>query len=577
MFKGFRQFALFILLGSATLAALDVYPVRDVQPGMKGRALTILHGEEKIEFDVDILGVLSEIAPDYPIVLGRMNHPDLESAGIVAGMSGSPVYIDGKLLGAIAYGWGFSKEPFCGITPAEVMLQRRAIRTIPLPPYDRVISLARTSKWEELLSLITDTAASASAGYSSLTPLPLLLHGPAFSMTSPYFEALGCTVSGGGGMKATSTPLHSLEPGDAVAAAMVIGPQSLFASGTVTSVEGEDVMAFGHPFLGIGEVSFPMARAHPVLTVPSLFRSFRMSNMGTIIGTFTHDGRSAVSGRLGEEARMIPVTIKASPGRTESFRIADNPALAPMLAAWTLQTSLSGHPASGGTGTYELLQTMDLGESGSVTVRENFSGDGALKEMSAYSIGVLALLLQNPFQSVQLRSMDIEIGWDSKVSFARIRSLIPDHGRVTPGEKLSLALSLVMNDGTERTEHLVTRVPASPQGLGLTLYAVSGTSLGALMDSLTKQSVSSYSGLLTFLHSLKPSNTLHLVWVSRRPGIRSEDLYIPEAGPRMKTLLQGGTNLPYSVSPESALTFPYPVRGWEKIELAVHDHPGGGS
>jgi hypothetical protein len=303
-----------------------IFPLSEVRRGQWGVAYTVFEGVTPEPMQVEILGVLKNaLGPGQDMILSRLHGTKPEYTGVVAGMSGSPVYIDGRLVGALSYRIGqFSKEPIAGITPIESMLKVKDGDTSP-----------------------SDERTPVTAANSNLTPMetPLVFSG-GFSQETvdrfgDRFRALGLTpVAGLGGADPTEKQPEPLVPGSAVSAVLVRGDLSMAGTCTVTYVDASHLLACGHPITQFGQVSMPMTKADVVATLASPLNAFKIINTTETVGAFTEDRASAIMGRFGKQARMIPVTVEVqdaaqagtnakSDTRTVHFEVLDNRALTP--------------------------------------------------------------------------------------------------------------------------------------------------------------------------------------------------------------------------------------------------------
>jgi hypothetical protein len=346
-------------------ATAGIYPLSDVHRGLHGVAYTVFEGTQPEAMDVEILGVLKNVlGPDQDMILARLHGSKPEYTGVVAGMSGSPVYIDGKLLGALAYRIGqFSKEPIAGITPIAEML---AVNGTAEP---EVLRAGSGPLWKPDFSAST---ATATADATDIHPIesPLVLSGfspEAVRFFQEHVSVMGLTpVAGLGGSapddgKADSSP--PLLPGSAVSALLVRGDLEIAATCTVTYVDPHQVLACGHPITRYGNVSIPMTKADVVATLASPLNSFKIVNTTKTIGSFTEDRSSAIRGVPGESARMIPVAIHTHGGlrdRTLHMEVIDNPDITPGAVMVSLYESLLETNSYSEELTYELRGTVAI-------------------------------------------------------------------------------------------------------------------------------------------------------------------------------------------------------------------------
>ncbi len=358
------------LLTVTAASARDIFPVRELAAGMRGYTLSDLGDGAGVQrFDVEIVGVLRSYAPKQDLILARIHSEAIAKTGIIAGMSGSPVYVDEKLVGALAYGWPFSREPICGITPIQSMLDIR--KAPPSPPVP--IGGAAATRASQFMAGFRDRAFgtvldellaplksdSPAAGLAVL-PLPVSfsgslapgglfdrMAGAAGWLSAPSGASAPAAASASDSRSESSgaPELERLEPGSAVAAVLLSGDMVLSATGTVTWVDGNSILAFGHPFLSMGPVDMPMARAEVLTVLPSLYRSFKFSSTGARLGSVSQDRSTGILGSFGKPPTMVPVTIKMTsedvPTQTFQFEVVHNAMLTPILLALATDSVLT--------------------------------------------------------------------------------------------------------------------------------------------------------------------------------------------------------------------------------------------
>jgi SpoIVB peptidase S55 len=348
-------------------ATAGIYPLSEVHRGLHGVAYTVFEGTQPEAMDVEILGVLKNVlGPDQDMILARLHGSKPEYTGVVAGMSGSPVYIDGKLLGALSYRIGqFSKEPIAGITPIAEML---AVNGTPKPAINTAMWMPGTLS----PSAGSSSAPTAVADVTDIHPIetPLLLSGfspEAVRFFQEHVSVMGLTpVAGIGGSSSDDGHMDSsspLLPGSAVSALLVRGDLEIAATCTVTYVDPHQVLACGHPITRYGDVSIPMTKADVVATLASPLNSFKIVNTTQTIGAFTEDRSSAIRGVPGEPARMIPVVIHTHGGlrdRTLHMEVIDNPDITPGAVMVSLYESLLETNSYSEELTYELRGTVSI-------------------------------------------------------------------------------------------------------------------------------------------------------------------------------------------------------------------------
>src|SRR5438270_2838411 len=342
-------------------APTKIMKVDDVRPGMKGVGYTVFQGTKPEPMGVEVLGVLRNLnGPKSDVVLVKVVGEKPEFTGVVAGMSGSPVYIDGKLLGAIAYRIGqFSKEPIAGVTPIEQMLEINEFdQSIPqggAAAVARVSGASRTSTPGNDINPIQSYA-------QYLTPIdaPFVFNGfneAAIKQFAPALSAVGITPVMGVGSASKDKQPEPLVPGSAVSAIMVRGDMDVAATCTVTYMDKDHLLACGHPLMQFGMVDMPMTKANVVATLSSPLNAFKIINTTEAVGAFVQDRHTGILGRVDRDPKMIPVTLTIhgpSGPREYHYEVLNNPKLTPVMMMTTVYNALMGMNQYGEETTYRM-------------------------------------------------------------------------------------------------------------------------------------------------------------------------------------------------------------------------------
>ena len=338
----------------------EILPVEKVTPGMKGYGFSDLGAGQGIQrFEVEVIGVLKRFAPKQDLILAKVSGAGLEHSGIIAGMSGSPIYVEGKLVGALAYGWPFSKDPICGITPIQSMLDIRHAPPAPPVPIagasgsaaELIASFADRKFTGALDALSAPLKQSAASGSLAALPIPVSFTG-APAGGGWLFDRVAAAAgwvsapAGSSGAAGVGGPNAGVRPGSPISTVLLSGDMLLAATGTVTWVDGDSVLAFGHPFLSMGPIDMPMAPRGrsdgsslrlPLLQV--------LATRARVIGSVTQDRSTGILGTFGTRAAMVPITVRISsdelPAQTYRFEAVHNPMLTPVLAAIAIDNVLT--------------------------------------------------------------------------------------------------------------------------------------------------------------------------------------------------------------------------------------------
>ncbi len=354
---------------SATLAAAPaIFPLKDVRAGQKGIGRTVFSGSKVEDFEVDILGVMENVGPGQSIILARLKGGPLAETGVMQGMSGSPVYIDGKLAGAVALGFAGAKDAIAGIRPIEEMLSVNP--EAPAPPR-QLAALPRRSPFmasgvrlEEIATPVSFTGFSAEA----------LEH------FAPQLKEMGFDprqgASGGGRIPDKMGDFKDLQPGSMISVQLLSGDMSVSADGTITAIDGNHVYAFGHRFLASGATELPFARADVLALLPNVQNSFKISQPREWMGSITQDRNTAIAGVGGRRAAMTPIEIHSGT-KTYHMEMIQDRVMTPLVAQMAVFSVMDASERSVGPITYRLRGQMDF-EGGPVKIDNVYSGDVAV-------------------------------------------------------------------------------------------------------------------------------------------------------------------------------------------------------
>jgi len=497
-----------LLFAAAGLPAQSrIFPIDDLKAGMVGIGRTVFEGDRLDEFKVHILGVLRNvIGPRRNLILARLEGGPLAETGVIAGMSGSPVYIDGRLLGAVSYSLGqFSKEPIAGITPIGEMVEaatfgaprRAAARVelqVPITPDGLRASLRQAFSWarpfaESPSDIQVLGGAGLQAGLGTLLrPIatPLTLGGFEAGVIDPLASAFrdqgfvpmlagsAAQANGSGGAP------PALRPGDPIGVALMSGDLELGATGTVTEIDGARVYAFGHPFFGLGPTQFPMTRAYVHTLLPSLASSFKIASTGEVIGTFQQDRATTIAGTLGSGPALIPVriTLASDRGTKKTFNMAmvNDQLFTPLLTYISIVNTLTSYERQNGAASYVVRGTASVKKYGSVSFEDLFSGDQPSVGAATYVVAPINFLLRNAFEDVELERVDLEIDASEQPRSATIERVWIDGHRIRPGAAVDLKVLLRTYRGEEITRTVPVEVPASARG-SVSVMVTDGTRL----------------------------------------------------------------------------------------------------
>src|SRR5437660_11627940 len=500
---------------SGLVAASSQLTVDEIRPGMAGIGRTVFDGTRVEEFKVHVLGVLQNvIGPHRNLILAKLEGGPLANTGVIAGMSGSPVYVDGKLIGAVSYALGaFSKEPIAGITPIAEMTDAASFNDsrptaarvhVDFPPTrETLVSAFRKAlAWNRpFADRPGDTqlvGASGVAGVGGdqlgalLRPIatPLVMSGfePELAdMLGNAFRDQGFVPMGSAatGPRAGEMPYEGpLKPGDAIGVMFVTGDLQLGGTGTVTHLDGDRVYAFGHPMYNLGPTEFPMTRAYVYTVLPSLFSSLKLSATGEIIGTFLQDRATAIAGRLGPAPQLIPITLTLEsdrgPKRTFHFGVVNDPLFTPLMTYASIVNTLASYERQFGSATFSVKGTAKLKQHDPITFENLFSGgESPSTGAAAYIVSPIAALIGNDYEKVDLEGLDLTMTSTEEPRTAVLERVWLDDPRPRAGRTVPLKVLLRTYRGDEVLRTLPIEIPANATG-SLSVLVTDGSRLSQI-------------------------------------------------------------------------------------------------
>jgi hypothetical protein len=451
-----------------------------VRPGLRGVGRTVFQGDRIEEFQVEILGVLQNLGPKQTIILARLSGGPLAETGVLQGMSGSPVYIDGKLLGAIALGFPFSKQAIAGIQPIEAMLAD-ATFSVPLPAgMNRLPARLEGSSHRP--------SPSATSPFDGLTELPVPLSLAGFSAATltaftPRFRNLGFQPQEGVSVGPVNSPRNStivrpsplpssaLKPGSMISVGLITGDMNMTADGTVTYVDGKRIYAFGHRFLDVGAIEFPFARSEVIASIPTLNASFKLTVPREWMGTILSDRNTAIAGEIGRPSHTVPLTISVRSGSTRNhdyhLQVVNDRLLTPFLTQAALFSTIDATERTVGSGTMRLEGQVEFdGALPPLRIHDMFVSDTALaQQVSADAVVTMGFVLSGGFANLHLKSMSFTLDQvDSKRQLRLAQAWTSAH-EVHPGDSVRITALLEGENGLELTRTASYQVPAgAPNG-----------------------------------------------------------------------------------------------------------------
>ncbi len=611
--RAFAVIGAFLLFFAAGLPAQSrTFPVDELRVGMVGVGKTVFEGDRLDEFKVHILGVLKNvIGTRRNLILARLEGGPLAETGVIAGMSGSPVYIDGRLVGAVSYSLGqFSKEPIAGITPIGEMTEAatfagprrqvaRAELQLPLTNDGLRNSLRQAFSWMRPFAdspndvqVLGDGGLNAGIG-TMLRPIatPLTLGGFDASFADPIVSAFRDqgfmpVMAGGlaGQQSVRSGASNPLRPGDPVGVSLMTGDMELGATGTVTEVDGNRVYAFGHPFYGLGPTQFPMTRAYVHVILPSMMSSSKIASTGEVIGTVSQDRATTIAGTLGAGPTLIPVKLNLTSerGTKKTFEMAmvNDQLFTPLLAYLSILNTLQSYERQNGAASYVVRGSASVKKYGTIAFEDLFTGDQGSVGAAAYVVAPINFLMRNAFEDVELEGLTLDIDASEEPRSATIERVWIDGARPKAGTKVDLKMLLRTYRGEEITRTLPIDIPANARGAQLSIMVSDGNRLTQWESRELQIQPLQTRGLpqmMQVLNSARKNNRLYVRLLGRDGGAVVKGESMAALPPSVLAVMESDRNggsfraLQNATLGEWDITTPYAVAGSRTLTLDIQD------
>jgi hypothetical protein len=574
---------------SAQTQTSSFMSVDEVRPGMKGYGRTVFQGTKIEQFDVELLGVLKNYAPKQDMILARLSGGPLAHTGVIAGMSGSPVYVDGKLLGAVAFSFPFATEPIAGIQPIQQMLglldqknadPSRKIAQQAVPGsgegavllaesptafiYSQFQKLAAGKPLYQLflpqsLSGLEGTAPSSTS--LSRIQTPLFVSGAtqaALQQFGPMFSSFGFSpVQGGGGGSAQNlvgaTP-SKVEPGSSINVELIRGDLSWSANGTVTYVDGNKVYAFGHPNLTAGPTDVPMSAGYVISLLPNLQNSFKLAVPLDVVGSFQQDRSTGIAGTLGSTSRMIPVnvTVHSSLNTVNKykFEVAADRFLAAPLMNFIVFNAITASERALGEMTLYVSGQIRLKDQQPVNIGNVFSSDMNGPAMASIAaVSPLQYLLMAGYDGVVIDDINLDITSMDRKTNAQLERISVNKAELAPGETVTLTAYLRTSAAETVIEQYPVQIPAGLPPGPVQLVVGDGTTVTSIDIRRGPSGVpAGLKQVINELNKLRKNDRLYIKVVSSEPGVVIGGEEFPSLPPSMAALINTDRSSSRSVS-----------------------------
>ncbi len=594
-------------------SATALFPLEELRPGMKGVGKTCYQGSTPQDFDVEILGIMKGVGPGSDAVLARFSGGPLGQTGVFEGMSGSPVFIEGRLLGAVAFSFAFPKEAIGGITPINQMIDAFSEQSGGAAPAGKVL-LKKSMLWNQHLAFPETSgnpfALTVSAAETKLQPAlapfsghallpiatPLNLSGfsrETINAFAPQFKAIGMTLLQGTGSSSlpakkpvpSSQPQDSsvLEPGSNIVVPLIRGDLDASAGGTVTYIDGNKLYAFGHMLFDLGFTELPMHKGRVITLFPSLQSSFKILETTDPVGTIRQDRGSGIYGVIGEKARMIPIKVQMTTSRgikrELNFEVARNRFLTPFLINLTVFNSIVASERSLGVSTLQVKGKINIKDEQPVVIENRYSSDSNTPASASLAVALpVNFLLASGYKNLDLEDIDLDISANEDDRAAVLQSIRIDRSEATAGDTVRLDISYTKSDGEVVQDGYPVKIPSDVTPGPISILVADGTSLMTMDareqgDDLIPRDLSQ---LIKFMNNIRKNDRLYVRIFRREPGAVIKGEGLPALPPSVLSILrsdrdsgdmspiQTSTYMEYEVPPSD-----YVVSGSKILNLSI--------
>jgi hypothetical protein len=586
--------ALCCLVSPAAVTAqskpVQTIPVDQIHAGMRGVAYTVFQGVKPEAMEVEVLGVMHNVnGPKGDVILVRLHGEKAEYTGVVAGMSGSPVYLDGKLAGALAFRIGeFSKEPIAGVTPIAEMLEINAM--------DRTVTGDSAPVQAKAESASTKSAAPGNSsslspqGFTSvLKPIdtPLVFNGfseEAVRMFAPQFATAGIVPVMGAGSVTQKKQPEPLEPGSAVSAILVSGDMDIAATCTVTYMDPQRLLACGHPLLQFGMVDIPMTKAEVLATLPSPLNAFKIVNTTEPVGAFVQDRHTGIMGLFNKQPDMIPVMLTIHGGPTTKefhYQVLNNAKLSPVAMMATVFNALHGVNEYGEEITYRMNGSISVRGYPDVQLQNMFApsdGGQPAAALAALSLGDrFGRIYDNPYDIPDVKGVNLDFDLVKERRWARLEAARTDVTEARPGDDIVVETVLRPYRGERIVRQIPIHIPTSASKGPLRILVSDGETLDRMRHGMPmfgrKLGLGPTIALLNKEHA---NNRVYVSLLEADPEAMVADKVMPTLPLSVMNVMEGmrGTQEMVvlgesSVNEASTMPLEYAVAGGQVLTITV--------
>ena len=551
--------ALFFLVVISLLGqSVEFYPLESIQPGQTGYGKTVFEGVRVDTFQVEILGVLKNVGPKQNLILARLSGGPIARTGVFAGMSGSPVYIEDKLVGAVAYAFPFATEPFAGITPIREMVdifkeepatRPRSAGRVNLHKMYEVTQLPSFLSHFELPQFFVEPSLTRRQDLGRLQPIATPLNLSGFSprsiqQFSSQLEMLGLVpVRGMGTASMEAYEDVPVQAGSTISVQLIRGDIDVSASGTATHIEGDKIYGFGHPFLSIGYTDLPLNKGAVLTIIPNLMTSEKVSATLELIGSIKQDRATGIMGVAGEESQLIPLRLRLHTSRNEmkelNFEVVTDNFLTPFLISFAVHNSIVSSERSIGDQTLQVKCTISIKGQSDINFESSVSDVVSSSVFAALATASpVNILLNSGFEELVMEKIDVEITAVEQTREATVEKVWQDRLEVNPGEEVQLTVFLRQSNGETMVKKYPVKIPEEISSGPLKIVIADGLSLtredaetglgGFIPESLQQ--------LIKAINNLKKNDRLYIRLAREQAGAIISGEGMPDLPPSLLAL-----------------------------------------
>lgn len=544
-----------------------------VTPGQTGICVTEWTGGQRREMGVEVVGVMDATAPERTTVLVRLLDPELDDSGVVAGMSGSPVWLNGKLLGAVAYGWSFAREPLAGVTPFSVMREIGSFAPpAPVsPPSLNQLALLVTGQLDplELLPRLGERTRGALVPVA-VAGLPVTQESWGAEVLARAGLTMAAAAAQGGGEGVPGA-------GEMMASLLVWGDAVVGAGGTVTAREGDTLWAYGHPLFSLGSVRLPVARARVLAIQRSFQSSFKVFAVGEPFGTLIADRPAGVVARVETPPRGLPLRVEVSDGSGQTvwqFKVAEHPLLSPLMVTYLTNASLLARGASTGESSVGLSFYARMADGQELRICQAARSADAPARLASFAGAVTAVLTSSSLPHPDLTEVEVKMTREETHAGASLEAVLPTRTAVRPGEVLSVAVRLQPYLAPGITQRLEVAIPQHLPPGEIDLIVADGASWTSYVLKTQPARPVTFTQQLEALRRFESSTVLVAALETRDRGVAVPGGVLSAVPPSWAWTLAGGlggsaSRLASSVVTTTRWTAPYPLEGAARVTLRV--------